>query len=358
MKTHQRRFIAILCVICLFLLLLFEFFKQNSVPSPNQTTQSIIPLAIGNSWTYLGTSYDTSGSIQDHFEEIHAISGDTVLFGKRCFIYNQFFYANSDSGLIIYGGYSWSSESPRDTFPSFYLLYKYPTHQGDSFGHAMEVVAIDTLIRVRAGEFKCIEYESFLSGFLEADFYLSPNLGLVKSDRFYNNLYHNSPLRIRDCIELSLFKQPTVYDSTYIPFDSLKNALIHDEDFGWVRLKNGEYSVNDSDSQIGDIRYVGDFAFVDLDNDGYKDAIGTLSTNTGGSGCFISMVIFLNRNGSPIFTDSYFIGDREGIDSVKFDGRRIHVFLKIHGPNDPMCCPSLPIEKNFDFTNDRLKEIK
>jgi hypothetical protein len=222
----------------------------------------------------------------------------------------------------------------------------------------MKVASIDTLIRVPAGFARCIKYESYHSGILDADFYVSPGLGLVKSDNYFGENYHHNPLQVKDFIELRVFKQPPVFDSTYLSLDSLKNALVNDEDFGWVRLKDGSYTPDAEGSMGGDVTLVSDFTFMDLNNDGRKDAIGMLSSNTGGSGCFISMVIFLNRNGSPIFTDSYYIGDREGIDSIKFDGRRIHAFLKIHAPNDPMCCPSLSIEKDFDFINDRLKEIK
>ena len=126
-------------------------------------------------------------------------------------------------------------------------------------------------------------------------------------------------------------------DSTALSLDSLRNALVSTTDYGSVRLKNGEYIVDVEDSLKLYISLVDSFINVDLDGDGYKDAIGCLSINTGGSGCFNSLDIFLNRHGSAFHAASYEIGDREGFDSLKVAGDTLDVFFKIHGPNDPMC---------------------
>jgi hypothetical protein len=151
---------------------------------------------------------------------------------------------------------------------------------------------------------------------------------------------------------------PATKDTTCLSIDSLNNALICDEELGWIRLKHGRYSRHVNDLLSFDTYYVGDFTFADLNNDGYKDAIGMISANTGGSGCYISMVVFVNKKGSPLFADSYFIGDREGIDSIKIVGRQLDVFFLKHGPNDGMAKATLRVEKKFEFIKNKLVELK
>jgi len=151
---------------------------------------------------------------------------------------------------------------------------------------------------------------------------------------------------------------PAAKDTTCLSLDSLKNALICDEELGWIRLKNGEYSRHVKDLWSFDTYYVGDFTFADLDNDGYKDAIGMISVNTGGSGCYISMVVFLNKKGSPFFADSYFIGDREGIDSLKVTGRKLDVFFRMRGTHNGVADTTFTVEKKFEFIKGKLAELK
>jgi hypothetical protein len=175
----------------------------------------------------------------------------------------------------------------------------------------------------------------------------------------YSSNVGNSGILLDPVVSSTVQQKMTTSDSTCLSLDSLNNALVHDEDFGWVRLRNGIFSVDKNDSLLyGAVGYFGKFTFVDLDNDGFIDALATLGTNTGGSGCFNSLVVFLNKNGTPVYTDSYSIGDREGVDSIKINNRTLRVFFKKHSPNDAMCCPSLTVEKQFEFINNKLRELK
>jgi hypothetical protein len=147
-------------------------------------------------------------------------------------------------------------------------------------------------------------------------------------------------------------------DTTCLLIDSIQNALIFVDECGWVRLTNGEYSLFIKDSLDIRIHFIGYFFFVDINGDGYKDVIACLSENDGGSGCFTSMDVFLNQHGSPHYISGPYIGDREGFDSLKVEDNDINVSFTIHGPNDPMCCPSEIEERSFTFANDSLIEQK
>jgi len=150
-------------------------------------------------------------------------------------------------------------------------------------------------------------------------------------------------------------------DSMSAWIDSLKNALVPNDNGDWVRLRNGEciWPTGDTIGQTATWASIGlsNFVLADLDSDGHKDAIALLSECGGGSGIFNSLVVLLNRNGSAKYAAAYFIGDREYYDSIKVSGRVLDVFFKIHGPDDPSCCPSLNAERKLIFLGDTLIEV-
>jgi len=150
-------------------------------------------------------------------------------------------------------------------------------------------------------------------------------------------------------------RQTAPNDSLALSLDSLRNALINTTDYGSIRLSNGEYSI---DPLRLSISFLGGFINLDLDGDGYKDAIGSLSINTGSSGCFNSLDIFLNRRGTAYHSDSYEIGDRERIDSLRVMGDTLDVFFLVHGPGDPMSSPTMTEERRLLFVGGKIVEIE
>ena len=159
---------------------------------------------------------------------------------------------------------------------------------------------------------------------------------------------------------LALEKKTPIYDSTYLSLDSLNNAMIYDEDSGWLRLKNRSF-VTDSDKVMGhvDIGISDSFTFADLDSDGYKDAIGSIGVNNGGSGRFISMAIFLNKHGSAIHTASYSIGDRIAPDSIIVVGDTINLFYKERTKEEAMASGgSIPIHKKLQLVGNKIIELE
>ena len=154
-------------------------------------------------------------------------------------------------------------------------------------------------------------------------------------------------------------KKTPIYDSTYLSLDSLRNAMINDEDCGWIKLKNGVYII-DNDKVRGHVHIAisHSFTFADLDGDGYKDAIGSIAAKTGGSGVFISMDVFLNKHGRAVHTASYNIGDREGIDSIKVIGDTINLYHMKRASGDAMASASFHEHKKFKLSGNKLIELE
>jgi len=79
-----------------------------------------------------------------------------------------------------------------------------------------------------------------------------------------------------------------------------------------------------------------------------------LFTNSGGSGTFFDLALLVRMNTEWINTDVAFLGDRVTIHSLTFENEAIVVDMTSHGPDDPMCCPTLRQEQRFTVEDNRL----
>jgi hypothetical protein len=71
-----------------------------------------------------------------------------------------------------------------------------------------------------------------------------------------------------------------------------------------------------------------------------EDAVVFLSTQTGGTGHFRELAAVLNRGGLPDNVATVSLGDRVAIESARIQAGVITLDLRVHGPNDGLCCPS------------------
>ena len=78
----------------------------------------------------------------------------------------------------------------------------------------------------------------------------------------------------------------------------------------------------------------------DLDGDGDGDIAAALIDAPGGSGTFISLMVFTNEDGAPVQAGGEFIGDRTRIEDFRIVEGEIQIDVVTHGEDDPMCCPS------------------
>jgi hypothetical protein len=116
-----------------------------------------------------------------------------------------------------------------------------------------------------------------------------------------------------------------------------------------VKLTNGSYAGEGADTlsvQLLDI-----FALGDLNGDSATDAAVILSEDMGGSGTFISLVVVSDQNGKLVQTAAAQLGDRQQINSIAIHNSLITLDMIVHGPNDPMCCPSQPTSPTYTLAS-------
>lgn len=124
---------------------------------------------------------------------------------------------------------------------------------------------------------------------------------------------------------------------------------------GEVRLTSGRFE--DAARRVG-VFFLPEFAVGDLDGDGVPDAAVLLSTSTGGSGSFQDLAVVLNHEGVPENAAMFFLGDRVPVDRIRIVDGEIQLDLTMHGPADPMCCPSVEATRRFRLVEGELVEIE
>jgi hypothetical protein len=125
---------------------------------------------------------------------------------------------------------------------------------------------------------------------------------------------------------------------------------------GVAPLKDGEYTEKfDAASAAELVITLGDWVvYGDLDFDNDEDAAVVLVVNGGGSGTFLYLAPVLNNKGQPQPLAPHPLGDRANITALSIDRGQINISLITHGPNDPMCCPTLPLTLNFELVEDQF----
>jgi len=151
-------------------------------------------------------------------------------------------------------------------------------------------------------------------------------------------------------------KEP-VLESSKLNEDDVKNTVYltgnrmvaykNGELWGWAELVNGQtvyhYWEKKPENKDGWEFRDGIEAIImgDLNKDNKEDAAVIVSSWTGGSAVFKYLTILLNKNDKPVYTSSKILGDRVKIESISIKSNLINVRIMTHGPEDPMCCPTL-----------------
>ncbi len=138
---------------------------------------------------------------------------------------------------------------------------------------------------------------------------------------------------------------------------NMKVTLVAKDSHPSVQLQGGAYhSGGDPASpDYADVRLdPAHMAFGDLNGDGQGDAAILLAENYGGSGVFVSLVAVLNAGGQPVQAGSVLIDDRPVLNGLAIHDRLIVLDARIHGPNDPACCASLPVTQGYELAHGRL----
>jgi heat shock protein HslJ len=90
---------------------------------------------------------------------------------------------------------------------------------------------------------------------------------------------------------------------------------------------------------------------------GREMGVVVLVTSLGGTGSFYELALLVRGATGWENTDTVTLGDRVKVHSVRIENDRIVVAMTVHGPNDPLCCPTREVKKLFTVQNDRLTPI-
>jgi hypothetical protein len=155
---------------------------------------------------------------------------------------------------------------------------------------------------------------------------------------------------------------PTSAPQSSVPALTLEQLLNAEYPSQWpasglAQLKNGLYHEPAAPGSVAEIlvRATDLHAFGDLDGDGAIDGALVLESDPGGSGVFFDLVAVLNRSGQPLPLAPVSLGDRVQPKAVSIgkDGG-VSVEVRKHGPNDPLCCPTLDVVLRYRLEGDRL----
>ena len=100
---------------------------------------------------------------------------------------------------------------------------------------------------------------------------------------------------------------------------------------------------------------VTDFVAVgDLNADGRDEVAALVSENYGGSGVFVFLAVYANVNGTLTFQTSTMVDDRPQLNALSIENGEIFLDAVIHGPDEPMCCPTLRTTRHYRLVDNQL----
>ncbi len=98
-------------------------------------------------------------------------------------------------------------------------------------------------------------------------------------------------------------------------------------------------------------------AVGDLNADGVDEVATLVSENYGGSGVFVFLAVYANVNGTLTFLTSTMVDDRPQSNALSIDKGEIFLDAIIHGPDEPMCCPTLRTTRHYRLADNLLDMI-
>jgi uncharacterized membrane protein len=85
----------------------------------------------------------------------------------------------------------------------------------------------------------------------------------------------------------------------------------------------------------------------DLSGDGNDEAVVVLAHDPGGSGVFMHLAVVSDPDGSPRNIATFSLGDRVRVTAIAVVDGKIAAELLEHGPDDPMCCPTKTVHREW-----------
>jgi len=165
--------------------------EENPVNTVETGSDGLIPLKIGNSWTYQATIYDLDSNITfegTYLQEVFASFVSDNL---------TWYYIDKEPEAEQYPRYT----NKEDGYYELYnkneigkLMFKYPCNKGDNYifnGPTIRVSSIDTNITTTLGNFNCILYRRQVFDYnappqyIVTEWYISPEIGVIRTYSFH-----------------------------------------------------------------------------------------------------------------------------------------------------------------------------
>jgi heat shock protein HslJ len=127
---------------------------------------------------------------------------------------------------------------------------------------------------------------------------------------------------------------------------------------GSVQLAHGEYRAPAAPGSASEIvvKLTDNLAFGSLAEKPAGAVV--VATSPGGTGTFYELVLLAREPDGWIGTDTILLGDRARVGALTIDADgRIAVDMTVHGPEDPLCCPTRDLTRHFTVRDGRLLEI-
>ena len=123
---------------------------------------------------------------------------------------------------------------------------------------------------------------------------------------------------------------------------------------GTAQLRNGEYREQAAPGSASAV-VVKLGPFVSKGQVDNRDvAAAVIVTDAGGSGTFSDLALFIRRGDEWQNADLFALGDRVKVEALRLVAEQIVVELIIHGPRDPLCCPTQRVTRRFALKGERL----
>lgn len=88
--------------------------------------------------------------------------------------------------------------------------------------------------------------------------------------------------------------------------------------------------------------------------DGKAVGAAILVTQTGGTGSFYDLALLVRTADGWVNRDVISLGDRIAVHELAIRDNQVVLTMTVHAPHDPLCCPTLPLEKRYLVQADRL----
>jgi hypothetical protein len=180
-------------IVLLASLLLISCGRDDQIVDPG-AYPPLLPLQVGNSWTFNATHFDTSGAITVVDTLEFKVLKDSTIQGQLWYLTTRGFYRNSPQGL-------WFLDE--DKTPT--LIYRYPGSPGDQYigsaNTSVQIISVADSKVVPSGIRVCYHYRltTLAPNQLQTDDYFSPGVGWVSFELVQADAAHNKFFRGARC---------------------------------------------------------------------------------------------------------------------------------------------------------------